>query len=219
MRSSGGAGPEPTPDGYSENELDYLLSAGGLGGSQEARIFDTVARIVRQRERRNLIHRVLSARWAKPIIAVVAASAVCLVVWAWKAEDPSPFRSKGRATTEMAPTIEVDCLRATLAACPRGSILAFSVRGATTEGFVTVYLVPSQDTQPVWLLLSEPTSMRAAGGGDLLARGARVPDTLEPGSYTVVALMTKRPQSREQALDPAPAETIARARFNATVPW
>ncbi len=198
--------------------MDYLLSAGGLGGSQQARIFDAVARTVRRHERRDLIHRLLGARFAKPIVAIIVASTACLVVCTWKGTDSAPFRTEGLVTMDSVVRVEVECLRATLAACPRGSILAFSMSGAAAEGFVTAYLVPSQNTRPVWLLINQPTSARAAGGGDLLARGARVPDTLAPGRYTVEAVVTRHPQSREQALDPARAETIARARFMAVVP-
>jgi hypothetical protein len=198
--------------------MDYLLSGGGLGGSQQARIFDAVARMARRQERGSLIHRLLGARWAGPIGAAVAVAAVCLVVGTWKRPDPASFRRKGADTTEATAAIDVECLRATLGACPRGSIVAFSIGGADPGRFLTAYLTSSKAKPPIWLLLNEPTAARAAGGGDLLARGARLPDALDGGSYTMEVLVTNRPQLREQALDSPAAETVARARFTVTVP-
>lgn len=218
MSASGRRGQGRAPGDYSDGEVDYLLSGGSLPGGQRAAIFTRAVRTLRRRQRWARVRRMLGARWARPFGAVVAATAACLIVWSWRAAPSASFRAKGIATNATAAAIDVECLRATLAACPRGSILAFSVRGVTNEGFMTAYLQSKTSANRIWLLFNEPTLARAPGGGDLLASGGRIPDGLGPGDYTVEALLTRRLLSREQALTVSPIEIVARAQFVATVP-
>jgi hypothetical protein len=98
-------------------------------------------------------------------------------------------------------------LRATLAACPRGSVLAFSVRGATADLLLTAAMRPAGGGDTTWLLTNEPTSERAPNDTDLLARGARVPLEQPPGRYTIEVLLTRG----------SPSDVVARARFETTV--
>ena len=102
-------------------------------------------------------------------------------------------------------------------------MLAFSVRGAVRGTFVTAFLEPVlQSDQPgperVWLLSNESLPEASIGDSGLLARGARLPDRQDAGPYVIEVLVTRRPVSREQALQPRPDDLVARARFDTAVP-
>ena len=135
--------------------------------------------------------------------------------------DRDGFQDRGSKTTSL-PSVDAQCLRATLGACPRGSILAFSVRGAAVGTFVTSYFEPTTPITPdprVWLLSNEPTAAQAPGAIGVLARGARVPDRQDAGRYHLEVLVTKRPLSREEATRTRLGDDlVSRARFDLTVP-
>ncbi len=170
-----------------------------------------------QPERRLPFQRRRGNRWATTTVTVVFAAAACFVLAYWKGRDSATFRPKGLPTAKATDTIRVECLGGTLAACPRYSVLAFSVGSADPRSFMTAYLVSIASNRPILLLLNEPTTARAAGGGDLLARGARLPQGIDSGSYRIEVLVMSRPQSREQALDRVSTEIIARAQFTVMI--
>jgi hypothetical protein len=207
--SSGASGNRPHGR-YSDDEIDYLLSAGSLGGTQKNRIFAAVAKSVRHQGSGSRV-----PRSAAVVLASLAAAA-CFVVWTWRPFDRDSFRSKGGGTATI-PSIDVACLRATLGACPRGSVLAFSARDTSRGMFVTATLEPADSGPRVWLLSNEPTSVEVSGAAGLLARGARVPDEQGAGRYVIEVIVTRRPLPREEVAL-APSDVVVRARFETTVP-
>jgi hypothetical protein len=117
--------------------------------------------------------------------------------------------------------VNVTCLRGTLRACPRGSLLAFSTQGSTLGEpmFLTAYLHRGDAGPRVWLLRDEPAGSGAANTEGLLPRAARIPESQPPADYTVEVLISRRPLSlaSEGAVEPAPRDVVERARFEATV--
>ncbi|HEY7373932.1 MAG TPA: hypothetical protein VIF57_17360 [Polyangia bacterium] len=195
-RSRGGAPPPRTDD-----EVDYLLSAGRLGSAQRDRIFAAVAAATSSRPRRRF-----AARRGAALAGAAALAALFGVSTSRRAPlDRDAFRDKGAAPA--AASVGVACLRATLAACPRGSVLAFSVRGATADTLVTAVMRPAGGGDTTSLLTDEPTSQRAPSDTELLARGARIPVEQPPGRYTIEVLLTRR----------SPKDVVARARIETTV--
>jgi len=84
--------------------------------------------------------------------------------------------------------------------------------------FVTAYLQSPTSGPNVWLLSNEPATARAPGDSGLLAKGARIPDNLAAGSYTVEVLLTRRPLARAEAASIGSSDLVTRARFKVTVP-
>ncbi len=208
--------PGEAPPRYSDDEVDYLLSAGGLGGSQRGRIFDAVVGAGRIGGDRTT-SRSRTARWIGALGAAVAAATVLVLGWTWRSDNRASFQRKGDLAVA-APAIDVECLRATLTACPRGSVLVFSASGASLGMFVTAYLQSPTSGPNVWLLSNEPATARAPGDSGLLAKGARIPDNLAAGSYTVEVLLTRRPLARAEAASIGSSDLVTRARFKVTVP-
>jgi hypothetical protein len=209
MRRSHRSGRPPSND-----ELDYLLSGGRLGGSQHEAIFGAVAGSVRGRHPRFAAMRGHGGmRMAAAAIALVSAAAA-FVLWARGSNERDHFQSKGDT-----PAIALDaaCLHATLSACPRKSILAFSARGARTGMLVTAYLQPEEPGQRVWLLSNEPVTAEIVDNEGLLSHGAQIPDDQVAGTYRLQVLVTRRPLSREKAVDPEPDNLVAKALFAAKV--
>jgi len=199
----------------SDNELDYLLSRGSLGGAQRGRIFDAVAASVGRQPGSPLDRPVRRKPWMIATGAALIAAVACLVVWMRAPVDGDRFRSKGNGGA--APVaVDVACLHATLAACPRGSLLAFSVAGASTETFLTAYLQPAKPAPRIWLLRNQRVSAQVTGSGGLLSRAARIPQDQNAGAYRIEVLVTRLPL---EGAEPAPRaeDLVARARFDATV--
>jgi len=211
-----GARPE-----YSDDEVDYLLSGGRLGGSQLERISSAVVESARGPARR---------RWDLPVRTwkrygvmglVAAGAAASFLLWSRGsfrgAGDRDSFRAKGGAVVSPL-SMNVECLHAALAACPRGSLLAFSARGASENLFMTAALEPRGPGARLRLLSNEPTSARASSELGLLARGARLPADQAAGAYSLEVLITRQPLPRDQSSDVRPELVVARARFEVTVP-
>jgi hypothetical protein len=215
-RSSRSGPPDSGSGGYSDDELDYLLSAGSLGPRQRERILAAAtesAPIAQPSPSR----RPGSASWIGGLAVAVAAVAAALVLWSPGSLDRQPFRSKGSGAAST-PVVDVECLGATLGTCPRGAVLAFSVHGAAAGMFLTASLETSRSVGRVWLLSNEQASAQAPGSSGVLARGARIPDHQQPGAYQIRVLVTRRPLSHEDALDPPLAALVSRVQFETTVP-
>src|SRR5262245_3407590 len=108
----------------SDNEIDYLLSRGKLGGSQRERILE--AALTASREG-------FWARWRGRFalsaggLALAGATAILLLAVRTPTPDgPSSFQVKGPGD---APLITVSCLGAQVTACPVGSRVAFALQG------------------------------------------------------------------------------------------
>ena len=200
----------------SDDEVDYLLSGGRLGGSQRSQIFEGVVESLGRLESRAAS----STRprwWPRAMILGAMASVVCAVLWMRSSTEGRHFATKGTPAPAGTAAMDVACLYATLAACPPGSILAFSARGAAPAMFVTAYLEPAGPGPRVWLLANEPVSGQVPHAAGLLARGVRIPDDQEAGAYFVEAIVTARPLSRDEAVRRRDGDVMARGRFQMTV--
>lgn len=218
----------------SDDEVDYLLSSGSLGGSQRERIraalekptAATAGRIPARRSRLMSLRRLTG-------VAAGAAAAVAVALWLRGSSPPddSRFRSKGNAATAGAVSVDVTCLQGTLPACARGSLLAFATHGMPPgqNMFVTATLQRRGGAIRSSLLRNEPAGADAVVAGGLLPHGARIPDQQPPGDYTLEVLVTRRPLPSQDTATidlhaphapPAPAaeDLVTRAHFDMTVP-
>ena len=211
---AGGVRPE-----YSNDEVDYLLSGGRLGGSQLERISSAVVESARGPTRRRWGHPVRTWKRFGVMGLMVAGVAASFLLWSRGSfrGDRDPFRAKGGAVVSPL-SMHVECLHATLAACPRGSLIAFSARGASENLFMTAALEPRGPGARVRLLSNEPTSAQASSELGLLARGARLPADQAAGAYRLEVLVTRQPLPSDQSSDVRPELVVARARFDVTVP-
>jgi hypothetical protein len=209
------------PERHSDDEVDYLLSAGRLGGTQRDRIFNAAAEGARPQKGRAWEGSVRTRRWVARGTAITLAAAALLVIWVRASVDRDRFQVKGSKTTSL-PSVDVECLHATLDACRRGSILAFAVRGAPAGSFVTAYFEPPTARIPnrrVFLLSNEPTTARVPGAIGVLARGARVPNRQDAGRYELEVLVTPRALSRDEVTRTQLGDDpVTRAQFELTVP-
>ena len=119
----------------SDDELDYLLSGGKLGGSQRQRILKTVLAASREG---------FWARWRGRLVwsagSLALASGAVILLLTLRAPTPdgaSSFQVRGPGD---APLITVSCLGAQVTACPAGSRVAFALEGGRDKGgFLTAY--------------------------------------------------------------------------------
>jgi hypothetical protein len=208
--------------------MDYLLSRGALGGSQKERILSSVHEVLRTDERRQK-SRKPAYRGILAGVLVTAAAACFLILARPPAPKPEPpgtgLRSKGATGTS--PVVEMACLGATLTACPRHSVLAFSVAGEGDAEFVTAYADPADSSssgstaERIWYLTSEPLAARAPGADAtrVLPKAGRIGDEHRVGSYRVHLLLTRHPISRADVMAGALAgdSVVARATYDLVV--
>jgi hypothetical protein len=197
----------------SDDELDYLLSRGMLSGPKRAELLDHAIASARAAEPApRKAPRWLGARGVGAGLAV-AASAALIVVVLRPPHQVTQFRAKGSGAG--APILDVTCVGATLKACPRGSLLAFSVRNpggeatAAAGSFVSAYSDPSSGGQRIWYLTNEPVV------GSVVPKVARIGDEHRPGSYRAQVVLSRRPLSRAEIVART-AEATAKATAEAT---
>src|SRR5262245_40303432 len=99
----------PTP---SDDEIDYLLAQGKVGGSQRRRILDAALAASRSGFRARWR---LKLAWAAGGLAFATAAAVVLLIAHGPQDDPSSFHVKGPGG---APLIVASCLGAQMNGCP-----------------------------------------------------------------------------------------------------
>ncbi|MBW8879814.1 MAG: hypothetical protein JF614_33205 [Acidobacteria bacterium] len=197
----------------SDDEMDYLLSRGRLGGSQRRRILDTA--LAASRPRPWARWRALLA-WGGGGVALAAGAAVLLLALRPKGDDGGGgFQVKGGN----APLITLTCLGASVAACPPGSKLAFSLDGGRDRGgFLSAYADPVESGQRVWYLHGESVGAANADFAPrVVPRGALVGPGQPVGRYRVHAVFSRRPVSREALGSLAPADVLARMDLDLVV--
>ena len=206
----------PPPEDQVDDEMDYLLSAGLLSGSQRDRIAAQLAKGQRplQASRRRGRSRFYGRLGATVVLAAVAG----VVLWTGGLRHADQFRAKGDGAT-VPVAIDLACVRGALSACPRGSLVAISVGGPSDGLFVTASLEPVTTGRRLWLLKNEPASRKAPTDPDLLARAARIPEDQAAGGYRAQIVISRRPLpvSHEMVLDPHASDVVARAQFAITV--
>ncbi len=196
-------------------ELDSLLGRGGLGAARRDAILDSV--LVRVKG-----ERLTRSRWRWSFAGLgVAATAAALLLVAHLPSVPgeAAFRVKGVGTrpATTTPSTELECLGATLAACPTGSLLI--VRATGVRGFVSAWAEPVGGGERIWYFSSETTSPRvdAAASVGLAARAVKIGPEHVPGTYQVEVRVTERPMAREELLRPYDKAQLAGGHFSLTV--
>jgi hypothetical protein len=198
----------------SDDEIDYLLSRGKLGGSQRQRILDKALAASRCP---------FWTRWGRHfawgaggLVLATGTAAFLLMFRAQGDGTTAAFRVKGPGD---APLITVSCLGAEVRACPRGSKVAFSLDGGHDQGgFLTAYADPTAGGERVWYLNNEPV---AAPQGEatprVIRKAALIGDGQPPGAYIVHAIFSRHPVAREALAGLTSADTLARVDVDLVV--
>jgi hypothetical protein len=191
----------------SDDELDYLLSRGKLGGSQRDRVLkaaltasrDTIAAGWRRR-----------IAWSAGSLAFATCAVVLLVTLRPSREEgPGAFQIKGPGD---APLILLSCLGGQLDGCPSGSKLAFALDGGHDKGgFLTSYGEPTSSGERIWYLSNEAVD---AAGADaslrVIRKAALIGEEQPPGIYRVQAILSRRPVARDELAKLTSVDTLAR---------
>jgi len=198
----------------SDDELDYLLSRGKLGGSQRDRILNAALAASRETVAAGWRRRIA---WGVGSLAVATCAVVLLVTLRPFAKDgPAGFQIKGPGD---APLIVLSCLDGQLDGCPSGSKLAFALDGGRDEGgFLTSYAEPTGAGERVWYLTNE--SVDAAGGDAslrVIRKAALIGEEQPPGTYRVHAILSRRPVARDALATLTSADTLARLELELVV--
>lgn len=191
----------------SDDELDYLLSRGKLGGSQRDRILNVALAASRETVTAGWRRRIA---WGAGSLAVATCAVVLLLTLRPSREEgPDAFQIKGPGD---APLIVLSCLGGQLDGCPSGSKLAFALDGGRDKGgFLTSYAEPASGGERIWYLNNE--SVDAAGADAslrVIRKAALIGAEQPPGTYRVQAFLSRRPVARDELSKLASADTLAR---------
>ena len=198
----------------SDDELDYLLSRGTLGGSQRARILK--AALAASREG-------FWARWrgrvawsAGGLVLATGAAVLLLSLRAPREDAAAGFQSKGAGDV---PLIVMSCLGGQLGGCPAGSKLAFGLQGGHDKGgFLTSFAEPAAPGERVWYLSNESVGAPNADASPrVVLKAALIGDEQPPGRYRVHAIFSRRPVAREAVSKLGAADIIARLDLDLVV--
>jgi len=198
----------------SDDELDYLLSRGMLGGSQRDRILGAALTASREKVVPGWRRRIA---WGAGSLAFATCAAVLLVKLAPFGErGPAAFQIKGPGD---APLIVLSCLGGQLDGCRSGSKLAFALDGGRDKGgFLTSYAEPIGAGERVWYLTNESVDEAAADASlRVIRKAALIGEEQPPGSYRVHAILSRRPVARDALATLTSADTLARVELELVV--
>jgi len=200
---------------HSDDEMDYLLSRGKLGGAQRQRILQAALTASREpiwaRWRGRLA-------WSGGALALAGGAAVLLLTLRAPSPDgASSFQVKGPGD---APLITASCLGARVTACPIGSRLAFALEGGRDEGgFLTAYATPTAGGERIWYLTNEPVAAPNADASPRVLRKAALIGEGQPaGSYRLQVILSSRPVARDALSSLQAGDTLARLELELVVP-
>jgi hypothetical protein len=192
-------------------ELDALLGRGGIGATRRDEILSTV-----------LAHAKAEAparprwRWSLAGLgtAVVVAAALFVLVPRFSSPTQSPFRVKGTVPTGTAattPSVLIECLGASLHACPAGSLLV--VRSAGVRGFVSAWAEPTGGGERVWYFSAETYSPRVESVPTAApTRAVKIGPEHAAGAYVVEIRVTERAMGRDELLHLPASAALASAQ-------
>jgi len=95
--------------------------------------------------------------------------------------------------------VEVACLGAQLAACPRGATLLFAARTGAPAGYLAAWAEPATGGQRIWYFSADEETPRvdaAIAGTRPLSRGVRIGPEHAPGRYRVHVVLSAQPLSK-----------------------
>jgi hypothetical protein len=180
-------------------EIDSLLGRGGIGATRRDAIFEKVLEHAQA-------SRPSRSRWrwaAATFFAAGAAAALVVVVPRLSTNGQAPFRAKGAAAKSATspPTADIECLGATLDACPAGSLVIVRVAGA--RGFVSAWAEPAGGGERIWYFSADgfsPLVDALSAVPVATTRAVKVGPEHKPGGYVVRILVTPQPMAREALL-------------------
>jgi hypothetical protein len=176
-------------------ELDSLLGRGGIGATRRDAILETVlAGVKAERPSRS------RWRWSFAGLGAAAAAAALFLLTPRFSSTPSSFRPKGTAANPSAPSADIECLGATLNACPKGSLLI--VRVTSMRGFVSAWAEPAGGGERIWYFSADTFAPLVDGAITSAAttRAIKVGPEHVPGTYVVKVRVTERPMGRDDLL-------------------
>jgi hypothetical protein len=198
-------------------ELDSLLGRGGMGAARRDAILESVlARVRAEAPARS--------RWRWSLagfgVATAAAAALFLLVPRLSPPSSSPFRAKGTAARPPAskPSADIECLGATLDACPTGSLLV--VRVAGVRGYVSAWAEPAGGGERIWYFsadTSSPLVDAVPTSPAIVTRAVKIGPEHAAGAYVVQVRVTERPMAREALLRLPGSAALAKGRARLTV--
>jgi hypothetical protein len=198
-------------------DLDALLGRGRIGAARRDAILEAVLAHVRA-------DAPARTRWRWPLaglgIAAVAAATVALLVPRPTSPTSSPFRAKGVAEKAQGstPSAEIECLGATLDACPTGSLLV--VRVAGVRGYVSAWAEPASGGDRIWYFSADtdsPLVDAVVTGSATTARAVKMGPEHAIGSYVVEIRVTERPLKRDDLMGIPGRTVLVRGRSILTV--
>ena len=129
-------------------------------------------------------------------------------------DDDGPGRPKGaRAPTVIPLVAELTCAGAHRAACPAGSRLSIAVTGGREGGYLGAFAEPAGGGTRVWYFSAEDgvaTLSDSAGETRLASRSIVLGPEHPAGRYRVHVVLSDRPLSRREILDPQTTGTLSR---------
>jgi len=198
-----------------DSELDLLLSRGRLMGPAaerlRAQVLDAVAPAPRPLWRRPGV--------VAPALLSVATAAAILVLVPRGITDPGGgLRRKG--TVESVVAVELTCAGGSPAGCPRGARLSAAFRGAPAAGFVGAFAEPAGGGERIWYFSAEdgPAALGPEVSEVRLGSRSVVLGPEHHGRYVVHLVLSTRPLTRAQLLDPAAPGVLARTTAPLVVP-
>jgi hypothetical protein len=175
-------------------ELDSLLGRGSIGAARRDAILATVLACVKAEAPART-----RWRWSLAGLATAAAAAALILLVPRFSPPPSSFRAKGAAAN--APSAHVECLGASLDACPTGSLLVVEVAGV--RGFVSAWAEPRQGGERIWYFSAEtfsPLVDAASAIPSATTRAVKIGPEHGSGTYVVHIRVTERPMGRDELL-------------------
>jgi hypothetical protein len=194
-------------------DLDSLLGRGSIGAARRDAILQTVlARVKAETPAR------ARGRWSFAGLGIVAATTAVLIFLGprFSSSDLSPFRAKGTALTM--PSVHIECLGATLGACPSGSLLV--VRVAGVRGFVSAWAEPVSGGERIWYFSAETLSPLVDAVSAIppaTTRAVKLGHEHAVGTYVVDIRVTDRPIGRDSLLHLPASAVLAKGQASLTV--
>jgi hypothetical protein len=200
-----------------DEELDHLLSRGGLGREHKERLLRGVlASVAIPAPARR------QGRWLWQTVAglSLAGGLATFALWGRPSDGARPaLRAKGAPA--LAPVVGMSCLGGSPNACPNGSRIAFWLEGNTKDaGFITAYADSVAGGERVWYLTNEATPVvppNPVESPRVIPKAALIGGEQPVGQYRVHAVVTRHPVVRADLPRLLPADIVTRASFELVV--
>jgi hypothetical protein len=186
------------------DDIDILLSRGGLSGAERERVLDAVLdRLDPARPRLR--------RAAVIAVTVVALAAGVVAYLANSRPRHSAFASRGRDRS--AAQIEMVCLPGSLGACPRGSRLLFRPWGLGQERsrYLSAYAEPEGRGERIWYFSADEESPKMGSSptsAEPIDRVVVLGQEHAVGEYAVHIVVSDHPLPRADVLHPPPDAVV-----------